>query len=224
LWLGGAVLRLWLKTDAGFVLLHTLRYAGSSEDVFILNPSQPLRMEIRSANAGGQMRFICAQVATEGDVSETGEALSVNTGTPEINLASVDTTYPLIAIRKKAARLEAAVELVGVDVGVSSANDRGVWSVQINPTLSGALTYADVANCSIQKANGNGTITVSAAGTIIASGPIATNIAIPPDAFRLSFLSRLSQDLAGTMDQYVLCVGTQTAGINSTGYMHIKEY
>jgi len=224
LWLGGAVLRLWLKLDSGFVLLHTVRYAGSSKDVFILNPSQPLRCEIRANNGGGQMRYICAQVATEGDIGLSGIVSSVNTGTPEITLAAVDTTYPVIAVRKQAARLEAAIELIGVDIGVGSANDRGVWSIQINPTLSAGLTYADVANTGIQKANGDGVVTVTAAGFVIASGPVSTNVPIPRTEFIQNFLTRLSQTIAGSMDEYVLCLGCQTAGILISGYMDLKEY
>lgn len=224
LWLGGAVLNMWVKTEVGFVLAHTIHYAGTSEDTFIANPSQPLRCEIRSTNAGGQMRFICAQVATEGQVGESGIGASLNTGTAEVTLAAVDTTYPLIAIRKKAALLNAAVELTGVNVGVSSANDRAVWSVQINPTLSAGLTYADIANTAVQKANGDGTITVTAPGYIISSGPVGTNLPIPREAFSRNFLTTLSQTLAGSMDEYVLCIGTQTTGILSTGYMDIKEY
>jgi len=225
LWLGGAVLRMWVKTELGFVLAHTINYAGTSEDVIILNPSQPLRVEIRgSAGAsGGQLRYVCAQVATEGAIDEAGQVFAVNTGTPEIALAAVDTTYPVIAVRKKAARVEAPVDILNVDAGIGSANDRGVWSLQINPTLSAGLTYADVTNFSIQKANGNGVITVTSPGTIIASGPLATGITIPPGAFEQNFLTRLSQTIAGSMDEYVLCIGTQTGGINATGYITLKE-
>lgn len=225
LWLGGAVLRLWVKTEAGFILAHTVNWSGSEEDVFILNPSQPLRVEIRGTGAGGgQLRYVCAQVATEGQIGESGQGFSVDTGTPEVVMSSVDTTYPLIAVRKKAARLEAADEIIGVNVGVGSANDRAVWSVQINPTLSAPLTYADITNFSIQKANGNGTITVTAPGTVIASGPVATNFPIPGDAFKSNFLTRLSQGIDGSMDEYVLCMGLQTSGIASTGYISMKEY
>lgn len=224
LWLGGAVLNLWVKTEVGFVLAHTVHYAGTSEDTFIRNPSQPLRCEIRSTNAGGQMRFICAQVATEGQIGEAGLGGSVTTGTAEITLASVDTTYPLIAIRKKAALLNAAIELIGVDIGVGSANDRALWSLQINPTLSAGLTYADIANTGIQKANGTGAITVTAPGYILASGPVSTNVPIPKDSFARNFLTVLSQTIAGGMDEFVLCMGTQTSGVDSTGYMAFKEY
>lgn len=224
LWLGGAVLNMWVKTEVGFVLAHTIHYAGTSEDTFIRNPAQPLRCEIRATNAGGQMRFICAQIATEGQIDEAGLGGVVNTGTAEINLASVDTTYPLIAIRKQAALLNSAVELTGVNVGVNSANDRAIWSVQINPTLSAPLTYGNVTGTAIQKANGTGAITVSAPGYLLASGPVSTNVPIPRDDFERNFLTVLSQTLTGGMDEYVLCIGTQSSGIDATGYMYFKEY
>lgn len=224
LWLGGAVLRFWIKTDQGFSLIHTVHYAGSSEDVFILNPSQPLRVEIRGNNGGGQMRFICAQVATEGQIDEAGQGYSINTTSAEINLATADTRYPLIGVRKKAARLEASVALTSMNIGVSSANDRGVWELHLNPTLSAPITWADVTNFSVQKGTGNGIITVTSPGVILDSGPISTNIPIPSDALQHNFFSYLSQQLNGTMDEYILCVTPQTAGIASTGYMDFKEY
>jgi len=225
LWLGGAVLRFWVKTSKGFVLVHTEDYAGSARDTFTLSPSQPLRCEIRGANSpGGQMRFICAQVATEGDVTGIGIGGSVNTDSPEITLAAVDTTYPVISIRKQAALRTVSVELTGVDLGVGSVSDRGVWSVQINPTLSAPLTYGDIANSPIQKANGDGVITVTSPGYILASGHVATNILIPRANFQRNFLTRLGGNLTGTMDEYVLCLTNQTATISATGYMDWKEY
>jgi len=47
LWLGGAILNIWLKTNKGFVLAHTVHYSGGNTDIFIQSPNQPIRYEIR---------------------------------------------------------------------------------------------------------------------------------------------------------------------------------
>ena len=76
LWLGGAVLRIFVKLPgAGFVLLHTFHYAGSAAGTFMLSPNQPVRYEIRSTSGAGSLRAICSQVATEGSIAENGESL-----------------------------------------------------------------------------------------------------------------------------------------------------
>ena len=188
---------------------------------------QPLRVEIRGSEgvSGGELRYICSQVATLGTTDEAGQGFAVNTGSAEITMTNVDTVYPLLAVRKKAARLEAVVDILSVDISVGSANDRANWELRLNPTLSAGLTYADVADFSIQKANGDGTITATVnTGTLLGSGPIRTGQNIPPDAFRQNFLSRLSQDIGGAMDQYVLLVIPQTGSVQTTGFMDLKEF
>ena len=224
LWLGGAVLRFWLKTKEGFVLVHSEHYSGTQEDTFILSPMQPLRVEIRAANAGGQMRFICGQVATEGSIEESGVSGAVNTGATGINFAAVGTVYPLIAVRKKTTRLDAVVRLIDLAIDVASAADRLLWTLQINPTLSAGLTYADVTNYAIQVASGDGTITVTAPGTILASGFLSTGGIVPPDTLKTNFLAWLGQTIGGVMDQYVLCVTPITVNVAAHGALTVKEY
>lgn len=224
LWLGGAIARLWLKTKNGFVLVHTINYSGTMLDTFIRNPYQPLRMEIRSTNAGGQMRYICSQVATEGSVEEAGQSVSVDTGATGITLAVIGTTYPLIAVRKKAASLNAVARVEGLSLDVASANDRLLWSLQINPTLSAGLTYADVTNFPIQKASGDGTITVSAAGTQIAGGFLSTGNILPSNLVRANYLLTLGQTIAGVMDQVVLCCTPITVSVVASGEISLKKY
>lgn len=54
LWLGGAVLRLLIKTPAGgFVLAHTYDFAGTAPGTFMRSPNQPLRYELGFISACG---------------------------------------------------------------------------------------------------------------------------------------------------------------------------
>lgn len=231
LWLGGAVLRVFLKTDLGFVLAHTVNYAGTATDVFISSPNQPVRYEIRSTTGTGSFRYICSQVSTEGSTSEAGynsAVLSLSTaGVPANTFATIGTRYPIKAIRKKVANRDNSIKLTNVQVFVNSA-DQAFWTLELNPTLSAGLTYTDVANSGIQEANGAAvaavTITVTTPGRVLASGIVTQNGMMPTNVFESDFLSSLGCTLNNTMDQLVLCVQPISAAVTALAVINLKEY
>lgn len=223
LWLGGAVLRLWVKTSAGFILAHVFHYSGTAKDVFILSPNQPVRYEIRSTTGTGSFRYICAQVSTEGSIDESGLSRGVNTGTTAMVLGSVGVKYPVKAIRRASAAHDAVIRLEDISINIAS-NDRALYTVEINPTLSAALTYAAVANSSFEQASGNGTITVTAAGTIIANGYVSSGSPISSTPMINNFLAKLGGTLTGVEDQYVLCITPITSNLSAFAAMNVKEY
>jgi hypothetical protein len=206
LWLGGAVLRLWVKTPSGFVKAHEFSYAGSSPDVFILSPNQPVRYDVYSSTGSGSMTYVCAQVATEGSLDESGFSRFVDTGSTVITTATNGTTYPVKAIRKQAALRDVGVMMEFIDIMVSTTQDQARWTIQINPTLSATLTYAALANSPIEQATGNGTITVTTPGEIIAGGFIQSGVNVSLAQLNLNYLMWLGSTLTNTMDEYVLCI------------------
>lgn len=222
LWLGGAVYRLWMKNGGeGFTLLHTVHYAGTTSDVFILSPNQPVRYEIRSTTGAGSFRYICAQVSTEGSINESGLSRTVSAGS--ITAASTSTIYPVKSIRKQSAHRDICVFVEDLYLFLATVNDQALWSLQINPTLSAPLTYANVANSAAQEASGNGTITVTTPGTIIAAGAIATNAILPVGNLKLNFLTYLGGTLANVMDEYVLCVQPISGSVSMYSGIAYKE-
>lgn len=224
LWLGGAVLRLWVKTSNGFTLAHVVEYAGSAgaDSVFIASPNQPIRYEIRSTTGAGTFVDVCSQIAVEGLTGQSGMSRSVNTGTTGIVLATIGTTYPLIAIRKQVAFRDIASEINNLQVFVSSTSDNLLWSLQVNPTLSAAFTYTAVANSSMEYSNGSGTVT--SPGTIIASGIITSGSIVDNKILEDNFLSYLGSTLANVMDVYCLCGTPITSNITSFSQIGYKEY
>ena len=232
LWLGGAVLRLFLKTNQGFVLCHTYNYAGSSSDTFISSPNQPIRYSIRSTGATGSLRYVCSQVSTEGSIDEAGYNNSVdslNTATVASNtVATIGTTYPLLAIRKKTTNRDNSVKITGAQVMVSSAADFVYWSINLNPTLSAPLTYTAITNSSIEYAYGSAvaaiSTTVTNPGRMIAGGIINLNGVMPSSLFENDFLTYLGGTIDNVMDQLVLCVTPITAGVTLNGTINFKEY
>lgn len=223
LWLGGAVLRLWVKTSLGFIVAHEFNYSGTSQDTFITSPVQPVRYEIVSTTGTGSFRQICSQVATEGSIGESGTSRFVDSGT-FITVATVGTTYPIKAIRKAASFRDVPGIIDSLDMTLASVNDRVKWTLQLNPTLSAPLTYTAVTNSAKEEASGNGTITVTTPGTVIAGGAVVSNAYNVSEQLNLNFLAWLGGTLNGTMDAYVLCATPLTANAGVFGGIGWKEY
>lgn len=226
LWLGGAVARLWVKTSKGFILAHQFDYSGTAKGTFINSPMQPVRFQIRSSTGSGSFKYICSQAATEGSFEEDGISMSVNSGYQPIQVSTAGTVYPIIGVRKNAAFRDVSVRVNDFSLFVNTVNDRILYTMQINPTLSSPLSYSSLANSEVQYALGNGSITVSTPGTVVASGFVTSNTILPSDKMERSFLSYLGGTLDSTMDEMVLCV-TPLDGITNVDVhaeMNIKEY
>lgn len=219
LWLGGAVLRLFVKTSTGFVLAHTFNYSGTSQGQFMRSPNQPVRYEIRSTAGSGTFRYICSQVATEGSFAESGETLSlVNIASITANTAGI--IYALKGVRKLAAYRDIAVQIIDMAVSNTSPNqDAGMLMLLLNPTLSAPLVYAT--NSRIEEATAT-TQTISAYERIIA----AISVAAGGDTAIMAqnFLSYLKGNINNTFDEYVLAYLATTANQSVNGVLTIKEY
>jgi len=228
LWLGGAQLRLWVKTNHGFILAHSFQYSGSSEDVFILSPNHPIRYEIRSSGGTGSMRHICAQASTEGSIEESGLTTYFDTGSTLISLATPGTSYPLLGMQLNSSYHDIVALLDAVSLFLGTANDTAKWTIQINPTLSAPLTYGAVTGFGIQTAVGNGTITVSTPGTVIAGGGVSTASSSGGTAesrsLDRSILTHLMTKLDGTSVPLVLCMTPIAAGLSVYAGLGVRQY
>lgn len=223
LWLGGAYVELRLVTpESGFVTAHKKVYAGTSLDMFIRSPNQPVRYEVRSTTGAGSFTYICNQVATGGSINESGFSKGVNTGHLPINFNVIGTKYPIIAIQKQAAFRDNPVRIENLDIFVTSA-DRLLWTLEVNPSLSAPLSYVNVPESAVRKANGNGAITVSSAGTIIANGYLTQNTTIPSGIMAQNFMSLLGGKLDGTQDEMVLCLTPITTNIDAHAAINFQE-
>lgn len=234
LWLGGLRLRLFVSGPNGFTLAHEVDYAGQfgEGNTFIGYPSHPVTYQILAPSApGGTYTFnpICAQVATEGAINNAGIVRSCGNSKTAVSLATIGTAYPLLAIRK--AYANSPVKLVNFELSVASNTDRVYWEIQINPTVSAALTYNQIdAQSTTQYAVGNGTITVTGAGRVIASGYLSTGQTVRSINFEDNFLSLLggtnpSTALSSTFtaDTYVLVITPLTATVSTLASMQVKE-
>jgi len=224
LWLGGAILRLFVKTDLGFVLAHTFNYSGTSNDTFTLSPNHSMRYEIRSTTGTGSFRYICAQVATEGSVGESGKQKAIDTGFTDIIYAAVGVEYPVKAIRKKTTHRDSGVKITGAQLFVSSNSDRALMRILLNPTLSAPLTFTDVINSSVQEANGSNTITITGKGTVLFSKYITQNSVFDAKVFEQDFLTWLDMSILNVSDIILVSIIPITATISANAAINYKDY
>lgn len=226
LWLGGAVLRLFLKTDLGFVLCHTVNYSGTATNTFTLSPNQPARYEIRSSGGAGTLRYICAQIATEGSIDEAGRTGSTSTTSTAIACNAIGTRYPVLSIRKKTTHRDIGVRILSIGIAVGTNNDILKWEALLNPTTSAPLTYINN-GYAIDRGIGNGVITVTgfpANSRILASGFAVYGTPLQTDFFEADYHSYLGTSLNNTQDIIVLSFMPLTATINTWSCINYKEY
>lgn len=223
LWLGGSALRLFLKVNGRLQLVHTFSYAGSSQDVFVQSPNQPMRYEIRSSSGSGAMREICSQVSSEGSILEQGDALAIgNPPTAGIAANVVGTTYVVRGLKKQAAYRDVHTDLIdfgGAIIPSAGLADAGRFLVLLQPTLSAGLTYANLSR--IQDGSAAAGQTVTALGRVL--GRLEVSGGGVSMAFPDNYLSTLLIDIADVPYEVVLAYQPFTANQTVFGHITLKE-
>ncbi len=218
LWLGGTELRLFLKTNLGFVLAHTYEHAGNTKGTFIKSPNHSVRYEIVSNGGVGSLNCICSQVATEGGFPEAGKPLVVFNQTG-ISANSVGTIYALKGIKKVSTFRDIAIAATRASISNGSKDDNGIGFLLLNPTLSAPLTY--VSNSRISDGTAT-TQTVSNVGRILASFPAGNAGSIT--GANDSILSNIPMDIENISGELVLAYMPTTINQSVFGTLTAKEY
>lgn len=220
LWLGGATLRLFIKTDDGFVLAHTIIHAGSQNDLFILSPQQPLRYEIRSSAGAGNMFAICSQVATEGSTDEAGRPI-IHCNTSFVATNTTGTVYALLGVKIRTDRRDAAVRIFETEIVNSTGTDQGQILILKNPTIAGSFTYADKAGTAVQIATGTASNTVSDLGTEIINHAASSSLVTSALS---SYYTWLTINIDNQADTYVLAYRALSNNQSVAATLELKEY
>lgn len=224
LWLGGAALRVMVKTDESFKTLHTYCHAGNGSNTMTKSPNHSVRWECRYNGNVGSMRAICAQVSTEGSVDNAGKRRVAKTGYAGLTTGAAGSAYPLVAIRKKAGFLDRGVKLLSFAGFVRSANDYAEFQIHLNPAFSADLTWSDITGTGVQQGLGDGTKTITSSGSIIAAIPLGTGVTAPLNLLSDDFLSWLGVSLLGASDVLALSVTPIVDAVTANGILPFKEY
>lgn len=218
LWLGGTELRLFLKTDLGFVLAHTYEHAGNTKGTFIKSPNHSVRYDIESNGGTGSLNSICSQVATEGGFPEAGKPLVVF-NQDGISTDDIGIIYALKGIKKVADFRDIAVTATRAGISSGSRNDNGIGFLLLNPTLSAPLSYDSNSRISEGTATNQ---TVSDIGRVLASFPSSTAGSVT--GANDSILSNIPMDIENISGELVLAYMPTTSGQDVFGTLTIKEY
>lgn len=103
-WLGIGRVRIGFNIGGTWIIVHQFTHANAVTEVYMHQPSLPVRWEIRNVGvtaSASQMMLICAAVYCEGSDSETGFSKSISTDGTQISLTAANsaTGYGLLAIR-----------------------------------------------------------------------------------------------------------------------------
>ena len=214
-WLGTGRIRFYWVIDGMYVQFHAINNANNEADVYMSSPNQPLRWEIRQSGAsGGSFKVICASVNSEGAINLIGKVLSSNAGSNDLQFNGSGTTYAGIGIRLKSTHLDGVVKIIKFGY-LSETNDRALWELRLNPTVTGTFAYSPVTNSAVETSIGNqtgGAAPTVSGGTILSSGYIPQQSAIDLD---LDSAIGIGVDIDGVRDEIVLCITPINAGLDA---------
>jgi hypothetical protein len=219
LWLGGTEVRLFVKTEDGFILAHTYKHSSTKQGTFIKTPNHSVRYEIRSTTGVGTFNAICSEVATEGAFPEAGKP-KVLINTTAVTTNTVGTIFVLKGVKKLAQFRDIVITATRASISNSTTNDIGTGFVIINPTLSAPLTYAT--NGVISEGTGTGQTVVPGTGRIIAAFPSGNAGSI--SGANDSLLSSIDMNIDNVSGEIILAYMPTTSNQAVFGTLTVKEY
>lgn len=226
-WLGVGSVRFGFVIDGTVVYCHQFNHANESDSVYMSTPNLPLRYSIENDGTGdaADIETLCSTVISEGGNQPIGVNVYLPMGNSHIDANSAGTTYAVRGIRLKATCLGCRVDVLSAHL-LPSTNDDFEWTLRLNPTVAGGLSYSDVTNSALQVAEGessNPSTSTVTGGHILAGG--LTNSGGSAEAVTAAVNSaiRLGSTYAGVPDEIVLCVMPYGANLNIRGALTVRE-
>lgn len=219
MWLGGTELRMFIKTEEGFVLAHTYKHASTTNNTFISSPNQSIRYETIGVTTTSTLNAICSHIGTEGAIPDAGKPTVLFNKTA-IAANAVGTIYALKGVKKLASERDIAVAVTSISVSNTTTADAGMLLLIVNPTLSAPLTYVNIGRVSEGTAT---TQTVTAnTGRVIAAVPAGTTGTA--SGINDTILAQVAMSITNASDEIVLAYMSTSATQSVFGAMTIKEY
>lgn len=221
-WLGVGRIRCGLVIDGILRYFHYFNHANDPTftSVYMSTPNLPVRYDIASdGTGGGDLDHICCTVMSEGGVELTGISRSIDTQNTHLDANTADQAYVLLGLRLKTTHLDLTVLPQSISM-ISETNDDFLWSVLLNPTYAGTLTYADITNSGCQRAAGATANTISALGTKLASGYAKS---AGSSSQNIVNNLRIGSQIDGTRDELILAVTPLSSNADIQGSLTFRE-
>lgn len=221
-WLGVGRVRIGFVIDGLILYAHYFNHANVSTftSVYMSTPNLPVRYDIQSdGTGGGSLDHICSTIMSEGGVELTGISRSIDTQNVHLDANAADQPYVLLGLRLKSTHLDLTVLPQTMSM-ISETNDDFRWSLLLNPTYAGTLTYTDIANSGCQRAAGVLANTISVEGVKISSGYAKSAGSIES---RIVSNLRIGSLIDGTRDELILAVTPLASNADIQGSLTFRE-
>ena len=218
-WLGVGTVRLGFIINGEFVHCHSFHHANLVTATYITTASLPLRYEIANTDTTASistLKQICSTVLSEGGYELRGLQQAVGTTiTGAYNLTASGTYYPPVAIRLKAANLDAIAIVTAVSIMASGGTANYSWRVNQAATVSGGTWTSAGADSSVEY---NLSGTSSSGGRVLAQGYFAggSNNQVPIDILKEALFQSQLERNGLTSTPYEISV-TIAASSNNQG-------
>ena len=218
-WLGVGTVRVGFIINGEFVHCHSFHHANLITSTYITTASLPLRYEIANTNttaATSTLKQICSTVLSEGGYELRGLQQAIGTTiTGAYNLTASGTYYPPVAIRLKAANLDAIAIVTAVSIMASGGTANYSWRVNQAVTVSGGTWTSAGADSSVEY---NLSGTSSSGGRVLAQGYFAggNNNQVPIDILKEALFQSQLERNGLTSTPYEISV-TIAASSNNQG-------
>jgi len=178
-WLGIGTVRVGFVINGRFVVAHAFHHANLVTGTYITTASLPLRIEIKQQTELGDsttatLKQVGSSVMSEGGYQLRGLQQAVGTViTSPYELTTAGTFYPVVSIRLKSTRLDAAAILTALSILGTGNGIFYNWQVAAGGTVTTSWTSAGT-NSSVEYSI-SGTAYTLGTGRILASGFMASN-------------------------------------------------
>lgn len=225
-WLGVGRVRVGFVVDGLIYYAHEFLNANNLSAVYMSSPNHSCRYEIRSSGGTDSLVHICSSVASEGGSEALGKLVYKSTEGTHVDCASENTLYAILGIRLRSTHLDASVALVNIAMQLQTTADFGEWTLLLNPTVNGGISYTGITNSAVESGPGTSTTTVTGgfaiAGGFIESGGQGNNPIGGSASSETQNAIRLGSQIDGTRDELVLCfrpiAGTTAADVEGAIY------
>jgi len=217
-WLGVGVVVVGFAIGAGSVVYtHAFQHAsiGGFTNVYMRTANLPVSYEVTSLGGVGSLKAICSSVISGGGFNPLGQT---NAAQNEDSIVISNSTELLIGIRQKANSFEYTIDPSQLSI-LSTNNGNTLWTLCINPIYSGSVTWSDIPNSEVQKAENNNN-TVSDFGIVLVQGSFSNNTDSLNNDVETSV--KIGKTLLGERDELWLCV-TALGNEEYYGTINFKE-
>jgi hypothetical protein len=189
---------------------HVVQNFNILTSVYMSTPNNPLRYQITSTGGTADLVEICGTVVSQGGREPTGLNLTGSMGNTFVNANTAGTLYAVFGIRLKSTNLSMMARPIGITMIADGTTDFE-WYLVMNPTVAGGLSWADVANSSMQRglpdtAGNPSTTTISAYTARIAGGYVKSSQQAGSEHADVASQIWLGSSIAGVVDECVLAV------------------